>query len=629
MSDQPAAISPYTGWTRATWLDLADRLLLGLRPCASVNLARFTPPDGPGGYGHDVDGLEGFARSFLLAAFRLVGEPTDPHGFAQWYAQGVSAGVDPTSPDRWVRLTEHPQAKVEAASLAYALDTTRPLIWDHLSSRTQEQVIEYLAPAVGDHTYPRNNWLWFRIFAQTFLKSVGADWSATDVAEDLALHDSFIRDAGWLSDGDTRNYDYYVGWALHFYPHLWARMSGSAELLSAERRAADVARLDRYLDDYQYFFGSDGAPIFQGRSLIYRHATAAPFWAGAVAGVPSHEPGLLRRAASGVAAYFARKGVPDRRGLLTLGYFGEPWPELPQAYSGPGSPYWASHGFLGLALPAEHPVWQATEQPLPIDQTDTVRAITSPGWVVSGTRADGIVRLNNHGSDHSLPGRIVGDTPLYAQIGYSSATRPRLDQAAWNEPTHMAAALADAKGRLAHRSGFTTLDLHVAADVGVAASCGTQAWLDEPYNVGHGHGTVGAFTTAGVVTVVSILRGPWELRLSRIESATPAVKSLVVTGWPVSERGRVAIVAVPPTAATAPQPGRLVFAAKVGEWVAALITLADSVIPEAPAAVAVSGPTHAPTIDVTWPDAQQGSYPVNVATPGQRIADQPTNAYQG
>ena len=37
---------------------------------------------------------------------------------ADFYAEGIRPGVDPAAPDRWVRLDEHPQAKVEAASLA-------------------------------------------------------------------------------------------------------------------------------------------------------------------------------------------------------------------------------------------------------------------------------------------------------------------------------------------------------------------------------------------------------------------------------------------------------------------------------------------------------------------------------
>ena len=121
-------------WTRPDWLRLADRILASAQRFASPGRARITPPGPAGGYGTAIDGLEGFARTFLLAGFRIVGD----HGvgldqLADWYAKGIATGTDPTSPERWVRLDEHPQAKVEAASIALILDLTRPWIWDRLA----------------------------------------------------------------------------------------------------------------------------------------------------------------------------------------------------------------------------------------------------------------------------------------------------------------------------------------------------------------------------------------------------------------------------------------------------------------------------------------------------------------
>src|SRR5689334_11390811 len=111
-------MGPTAGWTRQRWAGVADGMLRSVRPYASPGLARISLPGRPGGYGAAVDGLEGFARTFLLAAFRIAGERgADQDNLAEWYAAGIAAGTDPGSPERWVRLDEHPQAKVEAASL--------------------------------------------------------------------------------------------------------------------------------------------------------------------------------------------------------------------------------------------------------------------------------------------------------------------------------------------------------------------------------------------------------------------------------------------------------------------------------------------------------------------------------
>ena len=140
-----------TDWDRADWVSYADRLLAGARAYASPDHARITLPGAEGGYGRAVDGLEGFARTFILAAFRLAGEQgRGLEELADFYARGVAAGVDARCANRWVRMDEHAQAKVVAASIALGLDMTRPWIWDQLAPARQDALIEYLAAVVGD-----------------------------------------------------------------------------------------------------------------------------------------------------------------------------------------------------------------------------------------------------------------------------------------------------------------------------------------------------------------------------------------------------------------------------------------------------------------------------------------------
>ncbi|MGP3918408.1 DUF2264 domain-containing protein [Nonomuraea sp. 10N515B] len=527
-------LSPQTGWTRNHWAALADHLLLSARRYASASHARISFPGPPGGYGPDVDALEGFARTFLAAGFRVAGEGgRDPLGLMEWYAQGLATGTDPRSPERWVRLDEHGQAKVEAASLALVLHLTRPWLWDRLDPIVQEQVVDYLAPAIGSD-YPPINWIWFQIVVEQFLASVGGPFERKDIEEGLAFTDGFAREDGWYADGAERAYDHYAGWALQFYPLMWSEMA-AGDPAADSRRPLYLERLERYLHDAVHLVGADGSPLVQGRSLTYRFAAATQFWTGARAGIATPGPGLLRRAASGIARHFTERGAPDEDGVLTLGWHGA-WPPIAQSYSGPGSPYWAAKGFFGLSLPADHPVWTAVEEPLPIESGDYQRVVRAPGWLVSGTRGDGVVRVINHGTDHSHPGTHLTDSPLYARLGYSTATSPVLAGEHAADPFDQAVVLLDEDGRPSHRTGFETLLLdRLPSGTAIGASRWQAHWVTPEGDArgDHGYGRPGTVRLGPWLELLSAVRGPWELRLVRVRATGAEPGRLRVGGWPL------------------------------------------------------------------------------------------------
>ena len=531
------ARSPHTGWTRAHWAAHADRMLAALDPYRSPGLARVDLPGPASRYGPDSDGLEGFARSFLLAGFRIAGERgAGQAALIERYAAGLAAGTDPRHPERWPRPDRLGQAKVEAASIALILQLTRPWLWDALDDGVRERTVDWLATVVGQ-PYPPINWVWFRIVVESFLREAGGPWSTADIEEDLAVHATLRRPGGWLSDGaDERAYDHYTGWALHLYPLLWTELFDvTGSLCPRELRDRWAADLGHYLRDAVRLLGADGSPLLQGRSLIYRFAAAAPFWAAAFTGVDALPPGLLRRAASGVLRHFADHGAPDGRGLLTIGWH-HAWPAMRQSYSGPGSPYWAAKGLLGLALPADHPVWTAREEPLPIETGDRSRLIAAPGWLASARRDSGIALVLNHGTDHAAPGATTADAPLYARLGYSTATAPPLVGPAAAQPLDNAVVLLDRAGRATHRAGFVT---HYARELpgGVlaAASGGQVRWVDASADErpDHGSGRAGEVVAGPVLTVASVLRDGVEIRLARVVGESGALR-LRLGGWPVT-----------------------------------------------------------------------------------------------
>ncbi|MFC9689292.1 DUF2264 domain-containing protein [Kribbella sp. NPDC056951] len=514
----------FTGLTRDSWAAVADQLLLSLRGWASPDHARIDLPGPQSAYGPDSDSLEAFARSFLLAAIRLKGEDgKDPHDLAGWYAEGLRVG---TGPQGWPRPDQLGQAKVEACSIALGLHLSRPWLWDRLDDRDRAQIVAWLATVVGEQ-YPPINWVWFQIVVETFLKSVGGPWSRDDIESGLAVHESLYRGHGWYADGPERAFDHYNGWALHVYPLLWASMDPGLSDVKLQDAWRD--RLSEFLDSTVHLIGANGSPLVQGRSLTYRFAAAAPLWMGAITGATELAPGVLRRASSGILKHFLDHKVPDERGLLTLGWYGE-WPAIAQSYSGPGSPYWAVKGMLGLMLPADHPVWTAAEKPLPVEDSDFTREIAESGWLVSGTRSDGIVRVVNHGTDHSVPGDERADSPLYARLGYSTHTMPPLSTPYWAQPLENSVTIVHPELGLAHRNGFTAVTPN--------SSIASLHWVRtaDDNSPEHGSGRGGAVVAGPVVAMTSVLRGSHEVRAVRIDPDAELEPGWQIefSGWPLT-----------------------------------------------------------------------------------------------
>ncbi|MFI9827509.1 DUF2264 domain-containing protein [Streptomyces sp. NPDC051913] len=396
--------SPSTGYTRVHWEAAADALLAATEPYAVEGGALYQFPGAHTSWsGRLSDGLEGYARTLLLAAFRR------DETALERYADGLAAGVCGV----WPRIEDRSQPLVEAASIALALRLTRPLLWDRLDDGVRERAAAWLGDALSAEAWPCN-WELFPVTVGGFLKEIGYETEASGKAIDRGLEriEDWYVGGGWYTDGDGRKYDYYNGWAMHLYPVLHAWLADDSRLLSLYGD-----RLEAHLADYAHLFGGDGAPMHQGRSLTYRFATTAPLWLGALTGRTPLAPGETRRLASGALKYFLDRGAVNEDGLLTLGWHG-PDEAVLQGYSGPASPYWASKAFIGLLLPPDHEVWTAAEEPGPTERADAVRSIDAPNWLLQSTSSDGLVRLHNHGSED------VRYDPYYTRLAYSTVTAP-------------------------------------------------------------------------------------------------------------------------------------------------------------------------------------------------------------
>ncbi|MEV6965973.1 DUF2264 domain-containing protein [Hamadaea sp. NPDC051192] len=513
LPDPDRLLSPHTGYSRAHWEAVADRMLLAVRDHAAPGHSLIDLPGPASNSGRWSDGLEGFARTFLLAAMRVRGaDGQDPHGLLDWYASGVAAGSDPRGRHRWPTLGERRQARVEAASLAIALHETRPWLWDRLGDDVKANVVDWFTPIVGTSDYD-NNWIWFQNIVEAFLRSVDGPWSKEDIERNLATHESWYVGGGWYSDGGSgddrrQNFDYYSGWAMHFYPLWFSRITGE------EPNPQYRSRLSEFLADAQYLVGADGRPLFQGRSLTYRFAMLAPFWMGALFDATPLEPGVTRGLASSVLQHFLEAGSVDAGGLLPIGWHG-PFPRIRQQYTGPGSPYWASKGFAGLLLPPDHPVWTAPESATPVAAADKVFVIPEAGWVVSATAADGVVRVANHGSDHLADRRAALDDPFYLRHAYATHAAPDLSAEAIRGPLDSHVALLDDAGEPSHRGRIE----RIGQGDRWAASYSRAMWLDLSPAGGLAAGWH-AVRTGPWLATASVLHGAVEVRLVRVGDDT-------------------------------------------------------------------------------------------------------------
>ncbi|GAA2894728.1 MULTISPECIES: DUF2264 domain-containing protein [Streptomyces] len=482
--------SAFTGYTRAHWEAAAEALLTAVEPYATEDRALYhLPGERTSWSGRLSDGLEGYARTLLLAAFRRDEKALER------YATGLAAGVSGV----WPRIEDRGQPLVEAASIALALRLTRDLLWDRLDDGVRQRTAAWLGDALTAEAWPCN-WELFPVTVGGFLAEIGHEPDASRAAIDRGLEriEQWYLGDGWYTDGDGRKFDYYNGWAMHLYPVLHAWLEGDERLLDLYG-----GRLSRHLCDYARLFGGDGAPMHQGRSLTYRFATTAPLWLGALAGRTPLPPGETRRLASGALRYFLDRGAVDDKGLLSLGWHG-PDASVLQGYSGPASPYWASKGFLGLLLPADHEVWTAAEEPGPAERTDAVTPVGPPNWLLQSTRSDGVVRLHNHGSED------VRYDPYYTRLAYSTVTAP---------------------------AASTTL-----CDNSVIVGDDPSRTGIEPLGVGEGW--VASRHTAGGgarVTSAVLARGAAEVRAHLVTGAEPGTP-VRVTGWPAGEGVRAELV---------------------------------------------------------------------------------------
>ncbi len=396
------------------WLEgVVNDLVAGAWAASTASGAMFEGPDRP------VDRLEGFARSFLLAAIRIAGSGGQPEVWCAHYRSALAVGVDPAHTDAWPPQTDHGQVTVEATAIAVALHLSRPWIWDRLGADVQRRLLDWLQ---GDRWSADNNHVLFGALCQAFCLREGRDVDASPIWAALDRIEEWYVGDGWYTDGDGRRFDHYNAWTFHLYPFWLLDLLDPDGEATAGRRDLYRQRLRSFCDGYRHLFAADGSFVAMGRSLIYRFGVLAPFWMAELEGCSPLAEGETGGLARRCVEHFVERGAVVS-GMLTLGWHG-PHTSVLQSYNTTGSPLWAAKGFLGLLLPADSRAWA---DPAGRERPGTGPVVHSgPQWLTYSHVGDGIIRLLNMGSD----GHPAVDDPLYRRSLYSSATLPCLN-AGW------------------------------------------------------------------------------------------------------------------------------------------------------------------------------------------------------
>ncbi|KRL14365.1 DUF2264 domain-containing protein [Schleiferilactobacillus perolens] len=304
-------------------------------------------------YSDDEAQIEGFLRQ-LWAVGPLYGQGILTDSDFKYYRQAILDGVNPQHQYYWGQITDYDQLIVEMAALAVTLIETKVRFWDTLNKRQQNNIYHWLNQVNSVGVW-ENNWRFFRILVNVAFIKLGQPADHKRLVADLELIDTMALPDGWYFDGNPRQMDYYIPWAMHFYGLLYAHYMAKED---PEHSAQFVGRAKAFAQSFQYWFDRNGAAVPFGRSLTYRFAQAA-FWSVCVfTNVEALPWGQMKSLIFNHLNYWQTLPITKPDGVLSIGYGYENL-YMSEHYNGPGSPYWSFKTFIVLAVPADHPFWAA------------------------------------------------------------------------------------------------------------------------------------------------------------------------------------------------------------------------------------------------------------------------------
>lgn len=377
-------ISPYTGLTRESWIEIGKYLLEGIfRHIPSYDFPIVLPrSENEITYPHKssvgnqllieemAQKFEGLARSLFIAAPLIHNNPDLEicgYSMKKYYSQQILFActkgnknfvgyfedlqelIGSKNPNRIFQQT------VETCALVICLDICKKEIWENYTKAEKDTVAKFLLSYAHTATVPQN-WRMFNMLVMAFLHREGYSIDRDIMLDHAQAILGYYAGSGWYRDGQS--FDYYSCWAFNVYTPIWNNWYGYENLPYIARQFEKNS--NKLMETYPDFFDKDGFTMMWGRSCLYRNAATSPLSENMLLKNSVADAGLARRIASGALLQFITRDDFLIDGIPTMGFYRQFSP-LIQGYSCTESAYWFGKAFLCINLPENHPFWTAKE----------------------------------------------------------------------------------------------------------------------------------------------------------------------------------------------------------------------------------------------------------------------------
>jgi len=345
--------------TRADVELAAIQLIEPLLPLLSEGRARLNLGDTGAVYAPEIAEMEAFARPLWAIVPMLAGRCESIKPIWKEWKQGIINGVNPQHPEYWGEVEDYDQRLVEMAVFGMGMAMAPEEFFFSLPESAQKNLHAWL-DQINHHDMPKNNWTFFRVLVNMGFMVCNLPYDAQRLEKDFAMIEEHYEGDGWYFDYFNQR-EYYTMWAFHFYGMVYAKVMGEQD---KARSAEYIRRAQMMAPDFACWFDSSCEALPYGRSLTYRFAQSAFFAAQALAEAECEtvDYGVMKHLLLGNMRKWFAKPIFTRDGVLTIGY-NYPNLHMAEGYNAPGSPYWSMKSFAVLALPQDHPFWQAEEKP--------------------------------------------------------------------------------------------------------------------------------------------------------------------------------------------------------------------------------------------------------------------------